>query len=114
MTQPPLSPSPRFPILARIARFIVKRLRNWRERHRHPFNLGIHLIGIPLTVIGVALLFFYPWFYGVGLFILGYAMQFLGHAVEGNDAGEWLVIKKLFGLPGVAISPSSQRSGARP
>jgi hypothetical protein len=115
MTQPS-SPaqSPRFPILARVRRFVIKRLRNWRERHQHPFNFTIHLIGIPLTVVGVVLLFLYPWFYGVGVFILGYALQFLGHAIEGNDAGEWLVIKKLFGLPGIAISPYAQQRAARP
>ncbi len=30
----------------------------WRERHQLPFNFAIHLIGIPLAVSGVVLLFF--------------------------------------------------------
>lgn len=84
---------------------IRKALRNWRQRHQHPFNFAIHMVGIPLTVIGLILLFFSPWYWGVGLFVLGYLLQYVGHRVEGNDVGEWLAIKKLLGLPGVAISP---------
>lgn len=105
MTQPsqsenpaPLAESPRRRPLARA-------LRNWRKRHRHPFNFAIHMAGIPLTVIGVVLLFTSPWYWGVGLFVLGYFLQYVGHLVEGNDVGEWYAIKKFLGLPGVAISP---------
>ena len=36
-----------------------------------------------------------------------------GHLVEGNDMGEWAGIKRLCGLPYVAISPRySQRSAS--
>src|SRR5262249_16309403 len=65
-------------------------LRNWRERHRHPFNFWIHLLGIPLAVAGVVLFLALPWdrwYWGVGAFVLGYLLQYLGHAVEGNDVG---------------------------
>lgn len=87
-------------------------LRNWRERHQHPFNFGIHLIGIPLAVAGVVLLFTLPWeqwYWGVGAFILGYVLQFIGHCVEGNDLGEWAGIKRMLGLPYVGISPRWQK-----
>src|SRR4051794_1024777 len=80
-----------------LRRWIRKVLRNWRERHRHPFNFGIHFIGIPLTIIGVGLLFVADWYWGVGAFILGYLLQFIGHCVEGNDLGEWAGIKRLLG-----------------
>lgn len=83
-------------------------LQNWRERHQHPFNFAIHLIGIPLAVAGVVLLFTLPWnqwYWGVLAFVLGYVLQFIGHCVEGNDLGEWAGIKRLFGLPYVAIAP---------
>ena len=51
--------------------FLRKALRNWRERHQHPFNFAIHLLGIPLAVIGLFLLFFLPWYWGAVAFILG-------------------------------------------
>jgi hypothetical protein len=80
-------------------------IKNWRERHRHPFNFWIHMIGIPLAVLGVILLFFVPWYWALAAFVLGYLLQYLGHRVEGNDVGEWAGIKRLLGLPYVSISP---------
>ena len=85
---------------------------NWRLRHQHPFNFGIHLLGIPLTIVGIVLLFALPWeqwYWGVGAFVLGYVLQYIGHCVEGNDLGEWAGIKRLLGLPYVSISPRWQR-----
>ncbi len=84
-------------------------LRNWLERHQHPFNFWIHLIGIPLAVAGVVLFFFIPWYWAAGLFVLGYLLQYLGHRVEGNDVGEWAALKRLLGLPYVSISPRWQQ-----
>jgi energy-converting hydrogenase Eha subunit G len=88
-------------------------LRKWRQRHRHPFNFGIHLIGIPLAVAGVVLLFFLPWYWGVSAIVLGYVLQYLGHRVEGNDVGEWAGIKRLLGLPYVAVAPRWQQEETR-
>src|SRR5436190_22022988 len=88
----------RFPIIRGI-------WRNWRTRHQDPRNFAIHLIGIPLAVSGVFLLFFLPWYYGVGAIVVGYVLQWIGHQWEGNDVGEWAAIKRLLGLPTVAISP---------
>lgn len=80
-------------------------LRNWLERHQHPFSFAIHMIGIPMTVIAIGF-WIAGWFWwGVGLFVGGYALQFIGHAVEGNDAGELILFKKLLGLPYVAVVP---------
>jgi hypothetical protein len=95
---------PRRPVL----HWLGKRLRRWLGRHRHPFNLGIHMIGIPLAVAGVVLLFFFPWYWGVGAIVLGYVLQYIGHQVEGNDVGEWAAIKAMLGLPYVAVSPRWQ------
>jgi hypothetical protein len=88
-------------------------LRNWRQRHRNPFNFWIHLIGIPLAVAGVVLLFLVPWYWGVAAFVLGYLLQYIGHLVEGNDVGEWAAIKRLFGLPYVSISPHYASAGPK-
>ena len=46
-----------------------------------------------------------PWYWGVGGLIVGYLLQYVGHRAEGNDVGEWAGIKRLLGLPYVAISP---------
>jgi hypothetical protein len=98
-------PRPRRPVL----RFLARALRNWRERHQHPFNFAIHLIGIPMALSGVVLLFFIEWYWAAAAFIVGYLLQYLGHTVEGNDLGEWAGIKRLLGLPYVGISPRWQR-----
>jgi hypothetical protein len=91
-------------------------LRNWRERHRDPFNFWLHLVGIPLAVAGVVLLVALPlaeWYWGALAFVLGYLLQYVGHRVEGNDVGEWAGIKRLLGLPYVSISPRWQQGEAR-
>ena len=80
-------------------------LSNWFERHRHPVSLALHLVGIPMTVVAVGFLIARWWSTGAGLFVLGYALQFVGHAIEGNDAGELILVKRLLGLPYVAVAP---------
>jgi hypothetical protein len=39
------------------------------------------------------------------LLVVGYALQWLGHRIEGNDVGEVILIKRLLGQPCVAVSP---------
>ncbi len=83
-------------------------LRNWLERHRHPFNFWIHIIGIPLAIAGIGMFLFGPWSawpWALAAFVGGYALQYVGHRVEGNDLGEWAAIKRLLGLPYVGIAP---------
>jgi hypothetical protein len=86
---------------------------NWLERHQNPFNRGIHLLGIPLALlVAPILLLAMPWdeWYWAGLaFVGGYVVQWIGHAVEGNDLGEWAAVKRLLGLPYVAIAPQYVR-----
>lgn len=94
-------PARRWPVL----NFLRRRLRGWRLRHQLPLNFALHMVGIPLAVTGVFLLFFLPWYWGVGAFVLGYLLQWIGHCFEGNDLGEWAAVKKLLGLPYVGISP---------
>ena len=58
-------------------------LENYKAKHQHPLRL-MHSIGIPLIVISVPL-FFFTWRWAVGLFIVGWIFQFMGHAIEGNQ-----------------------------
>jgi hypothetical protein len=80
-------------------------LRNWLERHQHPVSFYLHLVGIPMAVAAIPLLFLQEWWWALGLFVGGYGLQFIGHAIEGNDVGELIPIKRALGLPYVAISP---------
>ena len=93
---------------------VRRALRNWLERHQNPFNFGIHLIGIPLAILGVILFFFVPWYWALAAFAGGYVLQFIGHCVEGNDLGEWAAIKRMLGLPYVSIAPRYQQNEPRP
>ena len=95
-----MNPNPKrhsFPI-ARLAWKVAQRaLANWRARHQHPWNFGLHLVGIPFTLVGLVLLFILEWYWGVGLFVLGYVLQFMGHWIEGNDVGELIPISGCWG-----------------
>jgi hypothetical protein len=86
-------------------------LRNWLERHQHPFNFSIHLLGIPLAFAGIAMFFVAAWPWALAALVGGYVLQWFGHLVEGNDMGEWAGIKRLLGWPYVAISPRWQEPG---
>ena len=83
-------------------RFLV----NYAARHRHPANIGLHAIGLPVTfLLPLGLLAAGEAFYALLAFVGGYALQFLGHAIEGNDAGEVVLVKRWLGLPAVPIAP---------
>jgi Protein of unknown function (DUF962) len=73
------------------------------------------MLGIPIAVAGLVLLIvrWDEWYWGVGGLVLGYALQWLGHTVEGNDVGEWAGIKRLLGLPYVGIAPQWQQAEDR-
>ncbi len=91
---------------------------NWLERHRHPASLWLHAIGIPILVFGLLLGgwqllhgMWSLWWRPVGLIIFSYILQWIGHRIEGNDMGEIILIKKLLGMPYVAVvdhSPSQK------
>lgn len=85
---------------------MVKFLKNYAERHQHPVNQLLHLIGVPVTFI-VSVIYWCQGYaaWGWGAFIIGYALQFIGHAIEGNDAGETILVKRTLGLPYVEIVP---------
>lgn len=102
-----------FPIARRFMGLAARARRNWLERHRHPLNYTIHLFGIPLAVAGLVLLFVTDWYWGAAAVLAGYLLQWAGHRVEGNDVGELIPLKKLLGLPYVAVANPPGRP-ARP
>lgn len=57
--------------------------------HQNPVNRLCHTIGIPMITVSVILLLVslaVPglWRLGLGLFVLGWVFQFVGHYVEGK------------------------------
>ena len=57
--------------------------------HQHPVNRGCHSLGIPMiavSILGVVpALLVPPLWWGVGaLFVVGWVLQFVGHAFEGK------------------------------
>jgi len=76
----------------------------YEESHSHPFNRCCHVIGIPMLTIALPLfllLFFYPgiWWLPVSLYVGGWALLLIGHAVEGKRPDfvkDWRFL--LFGL----------------
>jgi uncharacterized membrane protein YGL010W len=98
MICPPLPPS--------------KLVRNWIDRHRNAPSFVLHMIGIPPTILGVLLIPVYVYCLSFPLFLLalalfvgGYLVQFLGHALEGTDPGEVIYFKRKLGMSYVDIAP---------
>jgi hypothetical protein len=92
---------------------MLRFLKNYLERHQHPGNIVLHVIGLPVTfVVPVVLMTQERWLWALVSFVIGYALQFLGHAIEGNDAGETIVVKKLLGKPYIAVVPRESRKPA--
>jgi uncharacterized membrane protein YGL010W len=71
-------------------------VRKWLARHRNPTNFLLHVAGIPATIVAVPAAVLGYWLLAAGLFVGGYALQFLGHVVEGSRSGEEELIRTLF------------------
>jgi uncharacterized membrane protein YGL010W len=61
----------------------------YAQSHQHPVNRFCHTVGIPMIAVSILLLpliLFWGWMWKValGLFVVGWAFQFLGHAFEGK------------------------------
>ena len=87
-------------------------LGNYLPRHTHPANRALHVIGVPLSFMAAPAMALagQPWFVHVGCFVGGYCLQFAGHAVEGNDAGEVVFVKKMLGMPYTEYAPGATSS----
>jgi uncharacterized membrane protein YGL010W len=61
----------------------------YSRSHQHPVNRLCHTFGIPLIAVSLAL-FVVAWFVEgfwpvpTALFVVGWVLQFVGHAVEGK------------------------------
>ncbi len=64
-------------------------IEEYADGHQHPMNRLMHSIGIPM--IAVSLLLVIPslfvgglWMIALGLFVIGWILQFVGHYFEGK------------------------------
>ena len=53
---------------------------NYIQRHTHPLNRLLHLLGVPLAFVVTVVLVIRgePWWWSVSSFAAGFALQFLG------------------------------------
>jgi len=56
------------------------------HEHHSVWNKILHGIGIPLIFAGLILLVLLRWRWGVGCFVGGWVLLFLGHRIEGQQA----------------------------
>lgn len=91
---------------------------NYKSKHRHPLNKLSHTIGIPMIVIALPV-FFFNWRWALGLFIVGWMLQFIGHAIEGNRpaffrnpvyllVGPWWLIRRVAEAVGLLKTSTSK------
>jgi len=57
--------------------------------HQHPVNRTCHTFGIPIILLSLAvavvsLFIHHLWPFALGLFLIGWIFQFVGHAFEGK------------------------------
>ena len=65
------------------------------QRHAHPVNACLHIVGVPAAFTGVYFLFAGQPLWGLGLLVFGYFLQYLGHKAQGNEVGEVTLIKSI-------------------
>lgn len=56
----------------------------YAEQHQTKINRRLHVAGRIIRVAAIPFLF-YSWRVAFALFVLGYLIQFLGHAIEGSS-----------------------------
>lgn len=56
----------------------------YSAEHQTKLNRWLHVIGRLIRVAAIPALF-YDWRVALGLFVFGYLIQFLGHAIEGTS-----------------------------
>jgi len=64
-------------------------IEEYAQSHHHPVNRITHAFGIPMIAAAILLIplcFFVAgaWRFSLGLFVIGWILQFIGHAFEGK------------------------------
>jgi hypothetical protein len=104
----------RFPIARKVFQLAGKARANWLLRHQTRFSFWIHMVGIPMAIVGLIGFAVMPWEIALGLFFAGYLLQWIGHMFEGNDVGELIPLKRALGLNAISIAPQFQTNKESP
>lgn len=64
-------------------------IEQYSHSHQNPVNRFCHTIGIPMIALSIVVLLASPfvaglWRWGLGLFVVGWIFQFVGHYIEGQ------------------------------
>ena len=79
-------------------KWVVWFVRDYISRHENPWSRALHVVGVPLAPFGCLYLLIRGRYPAAGAaFVVGYALQWLGHHLEGNEVGEWILIKNIAG-----------------
>jgi hypothetical protein len=74
----------------------MKPIQNWLSRHQDPTSFWLHMIGVPACFVAAPIfLVLHEWLIASALFIGGYALQFIGHLIQGDQSGEEMLVRKL-------------------
>ncbi|MBX9694829.1 MAG: DUF962 domain-containing protein [Cyanobacteria bacterium] len=67
------------------------------QRHRHPVNASLHIVGVPMAFSGLFMLLSgrRPT-KGLAYLFFGYLLQYLGHKAQGNEVGEVTLAKSIY------------------
>jgi len=88
-----------------------KAIANWLSRHRNPSSFWLHMVGIPACFVAAPILLILQcWGWAATAFVGGYALQFIGHFIEGNRSGEEMLVRRIMGKFGKG--PSQQPGGS--
>jgi uncharacterized membrane protein YGL010W len=93
-------------------------IENYKAKHQHPLNKLAHTIGIPLIVLSLPV-FFFNWRWALVMFGVGWAFQFLGHLIEGNQpaffknpmyllVGPWWLVRRAASAVSLTKAPQSR------
>ena len=78
-------------------RFAWNFLVDYKERHAHPLNAALHIVGVPSAFFGFyCLLARKDYLKGSGFVVLGYLLQYLGHRAQGNEVSEVTLFKSIY------------------
>ena len=90
-------------------------VRSYMSRHRHPWNRALHVVGVTLApVLFLVLLVNGRFGAAAAAFVLGYALQWAGHRIEGNSMRDSLEGKLVNALRSPFRASSKSRPVQRP
>lgn len=96
----------------------------YKTKHRHPLNRLTHSFGIPMIVLALPVVFF-SWRWALALFVGGWILQFVGHAIEGNQpaffrnpvyllVGPWWLARRALAAIGIGKAPTAAHTKHTP